>query len=112
MEYDYEDECRLRLAVAHVARPYDLVFPSGLQRERFLPTIHAINQFTTVLHLSISHDYRLRHLHKAGIYYTPLNKKTLTSFNSGQSRPQRSSRGRRVNLLVEQAAGLALAVVG
>ncbi len=50
----------------------DDLYRDGLQRERFLPTITLIKQFTTVIELVCDQDYRFRHLQKAGVYYSPL----------------------------------------
>ena len=58
------------IATSNIA-PDDL-YRDGLQRERFLPTITLIKQFTTVIELVCDQDYRFRHLQKAGVYYSPL----------------------------------------
>lgn len=54
----------------------DDLYKDGLQRERFFPAIKAIKQNTTVYHMVSHHDYRLTHLHQAGVYFTPLNQQT------------------------------------
>jgi cell division protein ZapE len=51
----------------------DVLYKNGLQRSRFLPAIQLLKTETTVLHLPIEIDYRLRHLQKAGVFYTPLD---------------------------------------
>lgn len=56
--------------------PPDLLYKEGLQRERFLPAIALIKQFTTVIHLHSTMDYRRQHIHQAGVFYTPLNDAT------------------------------------
>ena len=52
----------------------DLLYKEGLQRERFVPAIKLIKKHTEVLHLQSNQDYRLEHIHRAGVYYTPLGK--------------------------------------
>lgn len=52
----------------------DELYKNGMLRERFLPAIECIKQNTRVYHLESEHDYRLRHLLEAGVYFTPLNK--------------------------------------
>ncbi|OGO94628.1 MAG: cell division protein ZapE [Coxiella sp. RIFCSPHIGHO2_12_FULL_42_15] len=54
----------------------DHLYKEGLQRERFLPAIQAIKQHTVVYHMISHHDYRLTHLQKAGVYFTPLNQQS------------------------------------
>lgn len=51
----------------------DLLYKDGLQRERFLPAITLLKEHTTVFHLHSKVDYRQRHLHRSGVFYTPLN---------------------------------------
>ncbi len=50
----------------------DELYKDGMLRERFLPAIEAIKANTEVIHIQTDHDYRLRHLLEAGVYYTPL----------------------------------------
>jgi len=52
--------------------PRDL-YKDGLQRERFLPAIHLIEQHTEVIHLDSPTDYRLRVLERAELYHQPLD---------------------------------------
>ena len=56
----------------------------GLQRERFLPAIQLIKEFTEVVNVDGGTDYRLRYLDNAEIYHQPLNdsseKKLLENF--------------------------------
>jgi len=52
------------------AKPDDL-YKDGLQRQRFLPAIELLKQFTDVVHMDSDTDYRLRLLQKAGTYLTP-----------------------------------------
>jgi cell division protein ZapE len=51
-------------------RPDDL-YREGLQRQRFLPAIAALNEHTRVVHMGGDTDYRLRLLREAGTYLTP-----------------------------------------
>ncbi|MDF1760168.1 MAG: cell division protein ZapE [Coxiellaceae bacterium] len=53
----------------------DELYKNGMLRERFIPAIELIKQNTTVINIQTQHDYRLRHLLEAGVYYTPLNDK-------------------------------------
>lgn len=50
--------------------PADL-YPDGLQRERFLDAIAALEQHTDVVELVAGVDYRFRLLQKAGTYLSP-----------------------------------------
>lgn len=52
------------------SRPDDL-YKDGLQRQRFLPAIELLNQYTEVINLDGGIDYRLRLLQKAGTWITP-----------------------------------------
>ena len=54
----------------------DDLYKNGLQRERFLPAIDLIKQNTKVFYLPTDHDYRLRPLEQAGIYYSSNNEQT------------------------------------
>jgi cell division protein ZapE len=51
--------------------PGDL-YPDGLQRERFLPTIALLEERLDVVHLGGDEDYRRRALEHVPIYYAPL----------------------------------------
>jgi cell division protein ZapE len=54
------------------AQPDDL-YRDGLQRQRFLPAIAALNKNTDVIELDGGTDYRLRLFEEAGTYLTPAN---------------------------------------
>ncbi|MDE2091378.1 MAG: AFG1 family ATPase [Gammaproteobacteria bacterium] len=51
--------------------PPDKLYKDGLQRERFLPAIRSLKQHTHILNVDGGIDYRLRHLEKARLFYTP-----------------------------------------
>jgi cell division protein ZapE len=52
------------------SRPDDL-YRDGLQRQRFIPAIEALNRHTRVVELTGDTDYRLQLLQQAGTYLTP-----------------------------------------
>ncbi|MDR2013524.1 MAG: AFG1 family ATPase [Rhodanobacter sp.] len=52
--------------------PRDL-YKDGLQRARFLPAIALLEQHCDVVELASPHDWRLRALKQAPVYYTPLD---------------------------------------
>jgi len=52
--------------------PPDELYKNGLQRERFLPAIAQLKQYTKVVHMPDGQDFRLRTLHSAPVYDTPL----------------------------------------
>ncbi|GAA0711986.1 cell division protein ZapE [Dokdonella soli] len=47
------------------------LYKDGLQRERFLPAIALIERHCEIVELASPHDWRLRALKQAPIYYTP-----------------------------------------
>ena len=49
----------------------DDLYSDGLQRQRFLPAIDLLKQYTDVIHVDNGTDYRLRLLQKAGTFLTP-----------------------------------------
>ena len=51
----------------------DQLYPNGLQRERFLPTIDLIKRRMDVLEVDAGNDYRRRALEQVRVYHTPLN---------------------------------------
>lgn len=59
------------LTTSNIA-PDDL-YKNGIQRDRFLPAIKIIKNNVHTIHLDTQKDYRLRHIEKAGVYFTPLN---------------------------------------
>src|SRR5215468_11376170 len=50
----------------------DELYPDGLQRERFLPTIALIKERLDVVHLGGDTDYRRRALEQVKVYHSPL----------------------------------------
>ena len=50
----------------------DRLYWDGLQRERFLPAIELLKQYTHVVNVDSGTDYRLRYLDTAEIYHHPL----------------------------------------
>ena len=52
------------------SHPDDL-YKEGLQRQRFLPAIKLLKEYTDIVHMDGSTDYRLRILQKAGTYLSP-----------------------------------------
>jgi cell division protein ZapE len=49
----------------------DGLWPNGLQRERFLPTIALLKEWLDVIEVDAGVDYRLRTLEQVGSYHTP-----------------------------------------
>lgn len=47
------------------------LYRDGLQRAKFLPAIALLERHCRVLVLPAEHDYRLRELSRAGVYFTP-----------------------------------------
>ena len=57
----------------------DALYPNGLARERFLPTIALLKARLRVFALDAGNDYRLRHyLQQGKVFFHPLNEKTDT----------------------------------
>jgi cell division protein ZapE len=51
----------------------DGLYKNGLQRDRFMPAIRLLNQFTEVVNVDSGVDYRLRTLEQAELYHFPLD---------------------------------------
>jgi len=51
------------------------LYRDGLQRAKFLPAIALLERHCDVLRLASAHDYRLRALTAAGVYFTPLGER-------------------------------------
>ena len=56
----------------------DQLYSDGLQRDRFLPAIRLINDYTHVVYVDSGVDYRLRYLDHAEIYHHPLDKNAVS----------------------------------
>jgi cell division protein ZapE len=52
--------------------PPDELYPNGLQRQKFLPTIGLIRQWLELVEVDAGVDYRLRVLEQVEAYHTPL----------------------------------------
>lgn len=65
------------LATSNIV-PDDL-YKDGLQRQRFLPAIAALKQYTEVVNVDGGVDYRLRALEQAELYHSPLDAEADTS---------------------------------
>jgi len=76
------------LLVTSNVKPSDL-YPSGLQRERFVPAIKAIEEHMNVIHVTGSLDYRRKYLQKCKRYYYPADShaehELSLAFNDGLS---------------------------
>lgn len=57
----------------------DGLYKDGLQRDRFIPAIKLLNQFTEVVNVDSGVDYRLRTLEQAELYHHPLDKGATAS---------------------------------
>lgn len=53
----------------------DQLYSDGLQRDRFLPAIQLIKDYTHVVNVDSGVDYRLRYLDHAEIYHSPIDEK-------------------------------------
>lgn len=51
----------------------DGLYKDGLQRDRFIPAIKLLNQYTDVVNVDSGVDYRLRTLEQAELYHFPLD---------------------------------------
>ncbi|QUM78702.1 AFG1 family ATPase [Moritella sp. 24] len=59
----------------------DDLYRNGLQRARFLPAIHLINQNCDIINVDSGVDYRLRTLEQAEIYHFPLDAAAQQNLN-------------------------------
>jgi cell division protein ZapE len=60
----------------------DDLYPNGLQRERFLPTIELIKQQLDVIELEGGVDYRRERIKSTPVYYTPLGRASSDALES------------------------------
>ncbi|MGH1472400.1 MAG: cell division protein ZapE [Cellvibrionaceae bacterium] len=81
----------------------DLLYENGLQRERFLPAIALVKQFTKVVHVDSPTDYRLRALEKAELYHSPIDEEAETSLQKSfmSLKPEHAEVRRKIPLEVE-----------
>lgn len=81
----------------------DLLYENGLQRERFLPAIALVKQFTKVVHVDSPTDYRLRALEKAELYHSPMDQQAELSLQSSfvSLKPENAAIENNVSLEVE-----------
>lgn len=77
----------------------DRLYENGLQRERFLPAIKALNANVDVINVDGGTDYRLRALEQAALYHYPLNADTEARLAHNFS--QLSIEAGRENLMLE-----------
>jgi cell division protein ZapE len=79
----------------------DQLYKDGLQRQRFLPAIDALNEHTKIVHMGGDTDYRLRLLREAGTYLTPADEiaqwKLLAFFGESASSEVREDHALDVN---------------
>jgi len=62
------------------------LYENGLQRQRFLPVIALLEQYTRVVNVDAGIDYRLRTLQQAELYHYPLDEGATTSLQESFSR--------------------------
>ena len=72
---------RVTLVATSNTDPKDL-YKGGLQRDRFLPTIDLLQEYTRVIPIRSEVDYRLRVLEQEPVYYWPLNEAAEQRMNS------------------------------
>ncbi|HEY6892920.1 MAG TPA: cell division protein ZapE [Rhodanobacteraceae bacterium] len=80
-------------------KPADL-YRDGLQRERFLPAIALIERHCAVAALESPHDWRLRALKQAPVYYTPPGPDAERAMRAIFNRVAHSAARRDVDLVV------------
>ena len=66
---------RVTLVATSNTAPQNL-YANGLQRERFLPAIAALERHCEIVEIGDGEDYRLQAMEKAGTYLTPINDET------------------------------------
>jgi cell division protein ZapE len=76
------------------------LYKDGLQRERFLPAIALIEQHCAVVLLESPHDWRLRALKQAPVYYTPPGAEAERAMRAIFNRVAHSAARRDVDLVV------------
>lgn len=58
------------------------LYKNGLQRQRFVPAIELLEQYTEILNVDSGVDYRLRHLTQAGTYLPANDPQTLSRLDT------------------------------
>jgi cell division protein ZapE len=58
------------------------LYRDGLQRAKFLPAIALLERQCSVVELRAAHDYRLRELSRAGVYFTPAGTDTESALDA------------------------------
>lgn len=76
------------------------LYRDGLQRERFLPAIALIEQHCAIIALESPHDWRLRALRQAPVYYTPPGAEADRAMRAIFNRVAHSAARRDVDLIV------------
>jgi cell division protein ZapE len=76
------------------------LYKDGLQRERFLPAIALIEQHCAVVLLESPHDWRLRALKQAPVYYTPPGAEAERAMRAIFNRVAHSAARRDIDLVV------------
>jgi cell division protein ZapE len=76
------------------------LYKDGLQRERFLPAIALIEQHCVVVELASPHDWRLRALKQAPVYYTPPGADAERAMRAIFNRVARGAARRDVDLVI------------
>lgn len=80
------------------------LYKDGLQRERFLPAIALIEQHCVIVELASPHDWRLRALKQAPVYYTPPGADAERAMRAIFNRVARGSARRDVDLVLNDRA--------
>lgn len=78
----------------------DELYRNGLQRERFLPAIKLINQFTDVVNVDSGIDYRLRTLKQAEIFHYPLDAKAKENLATYFKQLSVEASKRNINIII------------
>ncbi len=91
--------------------PPEGLWPNGLQRERFLPTIALIERWLDVVEVDAGIDYRLRALTQVRTYYTPSGAPADTNL-AAAFESMRSGRDESPKLAVEGRTLVARRVAG
>jgi cell division protein ZapE len=91
--------------------PPDGLWPNGLQRERFLPTIALIKRWLDVVEVDAGTDYRLRALTQVRTYHAPAGPSADASLGAAFE-AMRSGRDESPKLAVEGRAIVARRVAG